>query len=253
MSHLQLVSSNCNLKEDQHQMDTSISRKEHLWVYAALPAILLNVIGLLIYGTYYAIASQQPRLVASIPPGQLTFILYLLVAIVVWPFALVIMRKWQRNKTSLMALIAPLGFRTVKWLPAVGICFLMNLIFGVYVLFVRLLGNWPTFEGLAVWQMVAILAAYALIEPFCEELIWRGYLITRLEKRGYKPWNANILAAISFALMHGIFFPDKLVAVFLIGITNGWYYQRQRNLVPLMIAHAVLNLWSFSLFFFLPK
>ncbi len=62
---------------------------------------------------------------------------------------------------------------------------------------------------------------------------------------------AVLLAAVSFALIHGIFLPDKLAAVFLIGLTNGWYYLSQRNLVPLIIAHAVLNLWSFSLFFFL--
>jgi membrane protease YdiL (CAAX protease family) len=232
-------------------MESSVIRKQHLWVYAILPVLVLNVGGLLIYGVYYALASVQPRLVAHIPSGQLTFAVYLLTAAVVWPLAYSIIRTARRYKTPLITLVAPQGLRALKWGPAIGIFLLMNLIFAAYVLFVRLLGTWPTFPGLELWQEVSILLVFVVIEPFCEELIWRGYLIPRLLERGQKPWGAVLLAAVSFALIHGIFLPDKLVAVFLIGLTNGWYYLRQRNLVPLIIAHAVLNLWSFSLFFFL--
>lgn len=62
-----------------------------------------------------------------------------------------------------------------------------------------------------------------------------------------------MLVFLDFALIHGVFLPDKLVSVFLIGVTNGWYYVGQRTFVPLIIAPAVVNLWSFSIFFFLPK
>jgi membrane protease YdiL (CAAX protease family) len=234
-------------------MHASVSRRERLWIYAALPVILINVGALLIYGPYYALASQQPQLVAHFPAGQLTFILYFFIVVVVLSFALFIVRKLRRSNTSLMTLIAPEGLRTLKWVPAVGIFLLMNLISVAYVLFVRFLGIWPTVDGMAVWQKIAIIAAVVLVEPFCEELIWRGYLITRLVQGGRKPWTAISLAALSFALLHGVFFPDKLVAEFLIGATNGWYYVRQRNLIPLMIAHAVVNLWSFSVFFFIAR
>jgi membrane protease YdiL (CAAX protease family) len=78
-------------------------------------------------------------------------------------------------------------------------------------------------------------------------LIWRGYVITRLEARGYGLAKAIVLSAISFALIHGIWLPDKLLTTFLFGIVAGFYYARERRLAPLMIAHIVIDVWSFGL------
>jgi len=55
--------------------------------------------------------------------------------------------------------------------------------------------------------MISVTAA------FCEELIWRGYVITRLEARGRSRWSAMILATVSFALIHAHHF---------IGRTRSW-------------------------------
>lgn len=82
---------------------------------------------------------------------------------------------------------------------------------------------------------------------FCEELIWRGYIFTQLEARGYRLAKAIVLSAISFALVHGIWVPDKLLTTFLFGIVAGLYYARKRNLIPLMITHIVMGVWSFGL------
>jgi len=41
--------------------------------------------------------------------------------------------------------------------------------------------------------------------------------------------NAIFLSAIGFSLIHGIFFPDKLVATFLLGWVGGYYYTRERT------------------------
>src|SRR5215469_1687197 len=102
-------------------MESSVVRKQRLWVYAILPVLVLNVGGFLIYGVYYAMAAVQPRLVAHIPPGQLTFAAYLLTAAVVWSLAYSIIRTARHHKTPLMILVAPQGLRTLKWGPAVGI------------------------------------------------------------------------------------------------------------------------------------
>ena len=37
----------------------------------------------------------------------------------------------------------------------------------------------------------------------------------------------------------------------LFGIVTGYYYVRERNLIPLMITHAMVDLWSFGWFLFL--
>jgi membrane protease YdiL (CAAX protease family) len=43
------------------------------------------------------------------------------------------------------------------------------------------------------------------------------------------------------------FFPDKLAIIFLFGLIAGWYYYRERNLAPLMVTHALPDLWSVGL------
>jgi membrane protease YdiL (CAAX protease family) len=48
-------------------------------------------------------------------------------------------------------------------------------------------------------------------------------------------------------MIHGIFFVDKLLITALFGIIAGWYYHRERNPLPLMVAHALLDLRSFGL------
>ncbi len=58
--------------------------------------------------------------------------------------------------------------------------------------------------------------------------------------------SAKVSGSTSDVLIHRVFLPDKLVSVFIIGVTNGCYCVRQRTLVPPIIAHAVMNLWSLA-------
>ena len=102
-------------------------------------------------------------------------------------------------------------------------------------------------EGLDMWRKIVMLTVLPFTAGFCEELIWRGYIFTQLEARGYGLAKAIVFSAISFALIHGITLPDKLLTTFLFGIVAGLYYARERNLIPLMIAHIVMDVWSFGL------
>lgn len=132
-------------------------------------------------------------------------------------------------------------------MPAVSVFIAFNMAFAVYVVVYEwVLGGWPTFEGWTAWQRVLMISFVPVTAGFCEELIWRGYIITRLEARGQRRWSAILLSAISFALSHG-FLPDKLLVTLLLGIVGGLYYTRERNLVPLMLAHMVVDLWRFAL------
>jgi membrane protease YdiL (CAAX protease family) len=90
------------------------------------------------------------------------------------------------------------------------------------------------------------MTAVSATAGFTEELIWRGYIITELEARGRGMWSAIVLAAISFALIHGIYFPVKLLVTFLLGIVAGYYYFRERKLIPLMLIHFIADLWSYG-------
>ena len=50
-------------------------RRERLWTYAVLPAVVLNLAACIIFGVYYGLAAQRPELVAAIGQGQVFFAL----------------------------------------------------------------------------------------------------------------------------------------------------------------------------------
>jgi len=127
---------------------------------------------------------------------------------------------------------------------------IFNAIFAVYMTILWMSGGLRAFASLSIWQRIFLIGLVPISAGFCEELIWRGYIITRLEARGRRRWPAILLSAASFALIHGIFLLDKLLVTFLLGIVAGLYYIKERNLVPLMVAHTIVDLWSFGLFFF---
>jgi len=233
-------------------MDTELSSKrDNLWIYTVLPPVILNLFGCCIFGTYYGLASQQPELVANINLGQLSFVLYVLIFIVEWVFTVSIILRLRQTGASVIDLIAPGGDPwRFKWVPTALVFVIFNAIFAVYMTILWMSGGLRTFASLSIWQRIFLIGLVPISAGFCEELIWRGYIITRLEAHGRRRWLAILLSAASFALIHGIFLLDKLLVTFLLGIVAGLYYTKERNLVPLMAAHTIVDLWSFGLFFF---
>src|SRR4030067_2846440 len=80
-----------------------------LWIYAALPAVILNIGAVLIFGSYYALQATQPDLVASIQPDQVQFLAYVFVFIVEWIFAILLLRQRAAGGKTLGGMIAPAG------------------------------------------------------------------------------------------------------------------------------------------------
>jgi len=230
------------------------TRHGRLWVYTVLPPVIFNLLGCCIFGTYYGLASQRPDSVADIAPGHVTFVLYVLIFIVEWAFAAsVILRVKGTTGRSVMDLIVPQGGPwRFNWLPAAILFVSFNAILAGYMSIVWVSGALRGFEGLSVWQRVFIIGLVPVQAGFCEELIWRGHIITELEARGRNRWPAILLSAVSFALIHGMFDPPKLVATLLIGVVTGLYFTQQRNLVPLMVTHTIADIWSFGLLLFVP-
>jgi len=79
----------------------------------------------------------------------------------------------------------------------------------------------------------------------CEEIIWRGYLQTRLERKlGGRIWMAITIQALLFGLWHGI----SVHAVFtaMSGFIYGIIYAKTKRLVPIMISHWIGDVIGFS-------
>lgn len=82
-----------------------------------------------------------------------------------------------------------------------------------------------------------------------EELLFRGYVITRLERLGLKWWACILLSALIFGLVHvpGYGWAASLPKAIWLGIPTGAYFWFRRNLGPLMLAHTVLDFSMFML------
>ncbi|AWB86886.1 CPBP family intramembrane glutamic endopeptidase [Mycetocola zhujimingii] len=95
------------------------------------------------------------------------------------------------------------------------------------------------------WWTVPILIFSALRAALVEEVIVIGYLFTRLRERGWSDWTIILSTALlrgSYHLYQGIgpFFGNVAM-----GIVFGWCYRRWGRVMPLVIAHLLLDVVSF--------
>lgn len=236
-------------------MATPAPRADGLWIYAILAPVLLNLMGVVVYGGYYALTASAPAGATRLPMGYVTLFSTALILSLEWVLVLTIRVRLRQEGSSLRALIAPADARgQFRWPPALGVFLAWNSLFAIYLGLASILyGNLAqSYSGLPLVLRLVLLVVQPISAGFTEELIWRGYVLTRLEARGYSARAVIGLSALSFAAIHGIYLPDKLLATFILGVIAAWYYRRTRNLVPLMVTHAVLDFWSVGLLLTIP-
>jgi hypothetical protein len=223
-----------------------------IWLYILWPVILLNTIPVCLFGAVFAVAYQRGGNAQSVDLTQPLFWLYVAIFLINWGLALFVFRKLNRERKSVRNLIAADGFPfKFNWKPALLMFVVFNGIWILYVaLYAWLKGQWPSYSGLEMWQKIIFIRLFPISAGFTEELFWRGFIITQMESVGQPSKRAIMFSAIGFALVHGIFFPDKLASTFLLGLVAGYYYTRERKLLPLMLTHAFMDIWSYGLSLF---
>jgi membrane protease YdiL (CAAX protease family) len=230
------------------------SEKKRVWFYVIWPPILLNIGGtLLIAGMYayrYAGSTAPIPDTLQIDFSQTQFALSAFIFLVEWFFAGLLIFRYRKSNAP----VRPLFSRTenlfrFRWGPAILLFVLFNLIFAAYIYY--LIARMPelTYRGMHPLQAILFILLVPATAAFTEELIWRGHIITGFLLNGKSPLAAVLISALSFALIHGVFMPDKLLATFILGIATGVYYLRERNLFPLMITHWFVDVWGFGIFF----
>ncbi len=93
----------------------------------------------------------------------------------------------------------------------------------------------------AYWWTVPILVLSALRSALQEEIIVVGYLFARLLDLGWRTWPIILVAAAlrgSYHLYQGF---GAFVGNFAMGIVFGWLYSRYGRVLPLVIAHFVID------------
>jgi membrane protease YdiL (CAAX protease family) len=82
----------------------------------------------------------------------------------------------------------------------------------------------------------------SLTAGFCEEVIFRGYVLTRLSLLFKNPIVAVLLSSLLFAALHYRYnMPREYIYPFLIGIIFSIHYQRFGNIKPLIVVHFIID------------
>ncbi|HCO22157.1 MAG: CPBP family intramembrane metalloprotease domain-containing protein [Gimesia sp.] len=87
----------------------------------------------------------------------------------------------------------------------------------------------------AIWL---ILLAFALAPAVCEELAFRGFILSGFGRRG-RAWLAIILSSVTFGAMHMI--PQQVFNATLVGLALGLIAVHSRSLFPGIVFHFIYN------------
>lgn len=96
-----------------------------------------------------------------------------------------------------------------------------------------------------VWWRIPVSVLAAFQNGFNEEVIVIGFLLTRFAQMGWRSSTSVVVAAAvrgSYHLYQGLggFFGN-----FVMGLVFGWWFTRTKRVVPLVVAHTILDTASF--------
>lgn len=90
----------------------------------------------------------------------------------------------------------------------------------------------------------------SLTAGVCEEIIWRGYLQTRLQRTlGGRLYRAIAIQALLFGLWHGLSIHAIFTAVF--GYLYGFIYARTKRLTPIIVSHWLGDILGFNIMYYI--
>lgn len=95
------------------------------------------------------------------------------------------------------------------------------------------------------WWSVPVLILAALQNGVLEEIVMIAYLLTRLRDLDWGWWPAIVTSAAirgSYHLYQGF---GGFVGNFVMGLVFGWFYRRTNRVMPLVVAHTILDIVSF--------
>jgi len=95
------------------------------------------------------------------------------------------------------------------------------------------------------WWTVPILLLAAVQNAVVEEFIAVGYLLTRLWEGNWAVWSAIGASACLRGAYHLYQGFGPAIGNVAMGLVFGWVYQRTGRLLPLVIAHALLDVVAF--------
>lgn len=97
----------------------------------------------------------------------------------------------------------------------------------------------------AVWWAIPVLVLAAVQNALLEEVVMIGYLFRRWTQAGLGMWQIIIASALIRGTYHLYQGFGGFVGNAVMGIIFGWIYTRTKRVMPLVIAHTLLDVFAF--------
>ena len=97
----------------------------------------------------------------------------------------------------------------------------------------------------AAWWTVPLLLLSAVRAGLTEEVIFIAYLFDRLRRLGWSWWAIILSTAALRGAYHAYQGLGAIVGNFVMGVVFGWCYRRWGRVMPLVIAHTLLDIVAF--------
>lgn len=193
-----------------------------------------------------SLSQQTATLNNSLSERPVFDLIYQLLAIFfdLVPVALVAFLLWQVGRPHL----GRLGLDTTRIgrdsVTGVGLALLIGIPgIGVYLLG-RELGLTVNVIPNALdthWWTIPVLVLSAMRAGVTEEVIVIGYLFARLRDLGWRTWPIILTSALLRGTYHLYQGFGSFVGNFAMGVLFGWLYSRSRRVLPLVLAHILID------------
>jgi membrane protease YdiL (CAAX protease family) len=130
-----------------------------------------------------------------------------------------------------------LGFAALIGLPGLGLVYLAHVL--------GLNASLQVVDFPDVWYRLPYLLLSAFQNGLSEEIIVVGYLLTRLRQLGWSDGPALAGSALLRGTYHLYQGTGAFVGNAVMGLIFGFWFQRTRRVLPLVIAHSVIDAASF--------
>lgn len=97
----------------------------------------------------------------------------------------------------------------------------------------------------AAWYTVPLLLLAALRAGLTEEVVLLGYLFDRLRRLGWGWWSIILTTAALRGVYHAYQGLGSIIGNVAMGIVFGWCYRRWGRVMPLVIAHTLIDVIAF--------
>jgi membrane protease YdiL (CAAX protease family) len=95
------------------------------------------------------------------------------------------------------------------------------------------------------WWTIPLLLLAAVRAGLTEEVIFIGYLFDRLRRLGWSTWTIILSTAALRGAYHAYQGFGSIVGNIAMGVVFGWVYHRWGRVMPLVIAHALIDIVAF--------